>query len=926
MSALIFIPEKARRGGAADAARLGGKAANLARLAALPGIAVPPWFALTAEAYREHIRSSSISPALAAELARRERAPAEAAAQIRALIAETPLPRSVRRALAEACRDRFASDDFLAVRSSAVGEDSASFSCAGQLDSFLYVRGRDAVGDAVRRCWASAFSDRAVAYRRERGLSPVAVAVAVVVQRMVPARAAGVAFTADPVSGDRGVIVVNAAWGLGEGVVQGAFTTDTWRLPKAGGAVSAEIRRKDRRCVFDAARGAGTRVEDVPPDLAERPCLEQRALDALRAAAVEIERAFGAPQDIEFAVADERLFILQARPITTLPPAPSGGERRIWDNSNIVESYAGVTTPLTFSFIRRAYAAVYDQFLAAMGVPPRVRRANADLFDHLLGLARGCVYYNLLNWYALLRFFPGYAYNREFMENMMGVRERLRDDHAERETRLSFVRRYFVELPRLIGVAMRIVVNFLAVDGRMRRFLAEFHRRHARFSALPIERMSPAELMALYREMEERILRRWKPPILSDFYAMIFYGVLRKIIVGWGVDPEGALQNDLLCGDEQIESAQAAIALMEIARSVRADPAARERFRTQSAEMLAANWRAGALPPSARDAFERYLEQFGDRGMNELKLEAPKPREDPSFLFSALKNYVGASDPPDPETMARRQRAAREAAEARAAERLGRARWGWGPRRITVFRWVLRETRRHVRNRENQRMARTRAFSLVRRIFLALGARLESAGALAKADDVFYLTVNEIFDFFEQGGDAARLSAVAAARKTEFEEYRKGPTPPNRFETRGPLNSDGSVPWNPPPAPAETRGIGAGADILRGTPCCGGVVRGPVRVIRSPADDLRLNGEILVAEKTDPGWIPLYPSVSGLLIERGSVLSHSAIVAREMGKPAIVGIEGLTAALRDGDRVEMDGAAGFVRKLSADRSVGGRPT
>jgi len=912
----IVLPDEPA---AREPSAVGHKAAHLARLGAVPGVCVPPWFAVGADAGRAHLAQPDVAAALENALGRMDRGgdPAAAAADARAAILAVPPPPALAAEIAGALAALAGPDEFVAVRSSAVGEDSAEASFAGQLDSFLFVRGAEAVLDAVRRCWASAYTARAVVYRRERGRGGAAVAMGVVVQRMVRADAAGVLFTADPVSGAREVLVVNAAWGLGEGVVGGEFVTDAWRIGKADGTVHAEIRAKDRMIVFDAARGEGTRAVDVPPDRATAPCLSEATLRALRVAALAVEHAFGVPQDIEFATEGERLFILQTRPITTLPAGPEDGPRRVWDNSNIVESYAGVTTPLTFSFIRRAYATVYDQFLEIMGVPARVRRAHARLFDHLLGLIRGCVYYDLLNWYAMLRFLPGYRFNREFMESMMGVRERMADEIGAAASP-SFVRRYFAELPRLLWTAARILVNLASVDRKMRRFLSEFKARHAQWNALPMETMRPDELERVYRDMEEGVLRRWKPPILSDFYAMIFYGLLRKLSASWAADPGGTLANDLLCGDEQIESSAAPVQLMEIARMIRADPRAAERFVRATPEELVAELREGqALPPPAREAFARYLDRFGDRGIGELKLETPKPREYPGFLFSVLRNYVMAAEPPDPGAMVRRQRETRATAEARIAAALGRRRTPVGLRRSTVFRWVLAHARRHIRNRENQRLARTRAFALVRRVFLALGAHLARAGALRTADDVFYLTLEEVFDF--TGGTAvtaARLAELAALRRAEFDEYRCAPPPPARFVTFGAVHIRNNFRPAPAAPVASARPPGDGPDGLRGTPCCGGVVRGRVRVIRAPSDDLTLDGEILVAEKTDPGWIPLYPSVSGLLIERGSVLSHSAIVAREMGKPAIVGIAGLLETLRDGDMVEMDGAAGTVRRIA----------
>lgn len=906
----VFSPQDA---GTLDPSRVGGKAANLARFSVVPEVTCPPWFAVVVEAYRAHLAQPQVEAPLRDALARLE-APncpdvAAAAEAVRAAILAVPLPPEMREDVSRAVAELAKPDEYVAVRSSAVGEDSAQQSFAGQLDSFLFVQGAEAVLAAIRQCWASAFSERAAVYRRANDIGQQATAVAVIVQRMIRSEVSGVIFTADPIAANRAEAMVNATWGLGEGVVQGTVVTDTWHLVKADGTIRGQVRTKDECYVFDEERRGGTKLVAVPPEKAQVPCLDDHSLQRLLETVSVVEHVFGCPQDIEFAFAGGQLYLLQARPITTLPAGPEDGPGRIWDNSNIIESYAGVTTPLTFTFIRRAYAAVYDQFLETMGVPAKVRQANQELFRNMLGLIRGNVYYNLRNWYLLIRFFPGYRYNREFMESMMGVKERWTEE-AETTPPASAPRRYLVELPQLLLLVARSWWNLLTVNRRMQRFLADFNAIHARFRQFEFATMTPHQLIQAFGELEEQVLRRWKPPILSDFFAMVFYGTLRKLLGTWAEDTTGGLANDLMCGDERIESAAAPRLLMEVALMLRADEAVRNRVRTSSPEELVLAWRTGGLPERPTQAIANYLDRFGDRGMNELKLEEPKPRENPAFVFAVLRNYVLADEAPNPAGMAQRQGEVREAAERKVYAALGSQGFLRRISRKGMFAWVLRQARQHVRNRENQRLARTRAFSLVRQIFLGLGTHLVKEGLLHELDDVFYLTVEEVFDFAGGTAVTTSLRELVALRRQEFAAYRNGPTPASRFETWGMVYCRNAF-QGAPTAPIE-----AGGDCLRGTPCCGGVVRGKVRVILSPSDDLALNGEILVAEKTDPGWIPLYPSVSGLLIERGSVLSHSAIVAREMGKPAIVGIAGLAAALHDGDEVEMDGAAGTVRLLN----------
>jgi pyruvate,water dikinase len=297
-----------------------------------------------------------------------------------------------------------------------------------------------------------------------------------------------------------------------------------------------------------------------------------------------------------------------------------------------------------------------------------------------------------------------------------------------------------------------------------------------------------------------------------------------------------------------------------------------------------------------------YLARFGDRCMEELKLETVRLREDPRFLMAMIRAYA-ASGHVDPTGAWERERAIRDQAERTVAGRLG------GPRGM-VFRWVLVRARRRIRDRENLRFERTRVFGVVRRIFLALGRQLAAAGRLGEPRDVFYLTLEELFATFEGTGVTRDLNALARQRRAEFEVYAREPAPPERFETFGPLED-----WTMPAAPAAAA-AGSVAE-LRGTGCCPGVVRAPVRVVRDPRQAGDLGGHILVAERTDPGWTLLFPAVLGLLVQRGSLLSHSAIVAREMGLPCVVGIANLLDTLRDGEEVEMDGTTGLIRRLES---------
>jgi pyruvate,water dikinase len=733
----------------------------------------------------------------------------------------------------------------LAVRSSMAGEDSAGRSFAGQLDSFLNVRGDEALLTSVKACWASAYGERALAYRQHHGLAIENVSLEVVVQEMVPAETSGVVFTADPIARDPRWMVISGVKGLGEALVQGEVAGETWR-----------VNRETGECVGESG------------------ALTHEQIKALVAIAERIEALFGAPQDIEFAWAEGECFILQARPITS--PIPT--ERMLWDNANIIESYSGVTTPLTFSVIRGAYAQVYRQFLALLGV----RHADPNLLRNLLGFYHGQVYYQLLNWYKALALLPAFEHNRRFMEQMMGAKPAAGVEAKPHPGGWLALGTW----------ALRMLYLHSTSERRVQQFLRRFTAVLAGYQAKDLSALSPHQLRAAYLDLEARVLGEWRAPLLTDFFAMIFFGLLRRVSERW-LGPGGAWHNDLLAGDGAIESLEPARRVQALARQARADPSLRAALAHDPAEALR---RIRTEPQFAafNAVLDDYLHRYGDRCMNELKLEEPNLRDDPSRL---IRLVAAAVEHP---VEAPREAHVRSHAEARLARLpLGRR---------LLFRWILRHARRHVRNRENLRFARTRLFGLVRRLINALGQQWAAADVLECADDIYYLTIGEIWDFVEGAAVTQNLRGLAALRRAEYAGHKTAALP-DRFETFG-------VPYLDTPRDGRARPQ-ASADALYGVGCCSGQVRGRARVVWAVDGVSDLQGDILVAERTDPGWVFLFPSASGILVERGSPLSHSAIVAREMGKPIVVNLPDLTARLHTGDEVEMDGGQGVVRILNS---------
>jgi phosphohistidine swiveling domain-containing protein len=874
---------------------IGGKAANLEILSRLPDVRVPPFLVLDASWFRRYA-----APLAGGMDASPPATPILADAQRSRIQSLEPAADLKEWAAVNVARLRGEGHAFLSVRSSALGEDSAEASFAGQFETVLNVPAADpqAVVKAILRCWASVFSDRALAYRSQFKLPTPPMAV--VVQSMVSGEVSGVCFTANPVTRDLGELVVSATWGLGEGIVSGRFEGDEFTLSRETGLYAERVVAKPAR--LGTLSGGGTGEFPVSEEQKGKACLSPGELELLKRGALSIEAHYRQPLDLEFTFQGGRLYFLQARPITVGGKGERArwGRKILWDNSNIVESYNGLTSPFTFSVIAYGYQEVYQQFGRMLGIRPTVQEANQIMLRNYLGLINGRVYYNLMTWYRSFSFLPFFKFTGKAMETMMGVRHGIEIKTLERPKPMT---------PRLMYEGARLVIlvswSMLRAQSRIRAFQERFARKHAEYAATPWDNLAPHRLVEIYEEMLRDFTRRWQAPILADTLAMIFYKSLSILAGKWVAPDDAGFPNDLLSNQGNVESTEPTRKILECFAEIRDDAYLTGAFRATPADGILSLLKDSKAEGARRFIawLDGYLRQYGSRSMNELKLEVPTLEEDPTFIFTTLKNYFSAPDLALA-SLNHSSSALREGAEARADKALR-----GHPFRGILFRWVLKNAGRNIRNREAMRFARSRLYGLMRRLALAYGKHLADAGILEKRDDVFFLSIQEIQAYTEGRALTQDLGAVAAQRKSEYAGFA-AEEPADRFHTVG-------LPYHRHDYAAENAISNSEGNVLKGQSCCAGIRRGKVRVIKSPEDDLRLAGEILAAPRTDPGWIPLYPSISALLIEKGSVLSHSAIVAREMGIPTVVGIENLINRVKDGDMVEVDGGAGTVRILEA---------
>jgi pyruvate,water dikinase len=823
----------------ADLPEAGGKGANLGELrrAHFP---VPDGFVITTAAY-----------ALAAEAAG---VTGETPATARVRLAASPVPAGIADAVGEAYRALGASA--VAVRSSATAEDLPDASFAGQQDTVLGVRGEDAVLDAVRKCWASLWNDRAVAYRQTHDVPARGLRLAVVVQRMVEAQSAGVLFTADPITGRRRRAAIEAVRGLGEQLVSGAVNPDHFLVNTRSGAVLQ--RRGD--------------------------ILSDAQLRELAALGARIEEHFGRPQDIEWAIDREgKLWIVQSRDITTLYPIPATAPQneddlRVYFSANVAQGVFDPFTPMglqTFRLLSSGLA-------AAIGSPVRDPALGASLYAES-GMR---VFIDLT---PVLRD----PFGRELPPRVMSVMEfrskavleKLLEDPRLRP-RGSKSRSRF----RVIGAALHTgapqnaLRALLRPDATRKRLLGELDR------ALADVRIP--EPLAERIDAYEDLILNFPPKYFPRMVGMVIPGVacyaLANRLLGARAKP-GELQT-VLRGLPYNPTTEMDLELWNIARGAREDPASRDALNARSPAELSAQYRARALPPLLQKEMTNFLERYGHRAIAEIDLGVKRWSEDPAHLLGAIANYLKLGD----EAIAPDVQFARGAREAEAMIKTLAARVH-GPQRV-VLRFLLRRVRQLSGLREQPKFQIMRVFALGHALIAPVGADLAKRGLLDTADDVFFLNLPEL----------RRAFAGEDLRKTVMEHREVYRREQGRRHIPRVLLSDGTD--------AETELPASIDGGIRGTPASPGIARGIARVIRSPIGARLEPGEVLVAPSTDPGWTPLFLTAGALVMEMGGMMSHGAVVAREYGIPAVVGVPDATGRIASGEHVTVDGSAGTVAK------------
>uniref|UniRef100_A0AAU2VNA4 Rifampicin phosphotransferase n=1 Tax=Streptomyces sp. NBC_00008 TaxID=2903610 RepID=A0AAU2VNA4_9ACTN len=848
---------------------VGGKGAHLGALSRIEGIRVPDGFCVTTDAFRRIIARAPSIDALLDQLSRLDPDDREAvrtlSAEIRRTIEETPVPDGLATEITRAL-GRLGTGAACAVRSSATAEDLPTASFAGQQDTYLNVVGAAEVIRHVSRCWASLFTERAVVYRRRNGIDHRTVQMAVVVQRMVLPEASGILFTADPVTGDRKTATVDAGFGLGEALVSGLVNPDVFTV-RNGEVVARTIAAKQR--AVHALPGGGTREVEIGPGQQERPALTDEQAVRLVDLGRRIEAHFGRPQDIEWCLADDGFQIVQSRPITTLFPVPEAGDQE--DHVYVSVGHQQMMTdpmkPLGYSMW---------QLTAMVAMHEAGGRLFVDVTQRLASPESRAALLDVMG--------KGDPLVRDALETVL-----------DRDGLLPSAPDAAPDDPSAPGDAVPdgpepdIVPELI---GRSRESVAALER--------DIRTKSGPELFDFLLEAFEEHKR-----VLGD--PLNFRAIMAGMEATWWLNDQllkwlgekNAADTLTLSAPGNITS-EMGLALLDVADVVRPRPEVVAFLRdAESVDDAVFLDELAKVPggPEARDAIEDYLGRYGMRCAGEIDITRPRWSECPTTLAPAILDNVRNFAPGAAE---RRFEQGRQKSLHKERDVLTRLRaLPDGDRKADGAKLMIDRVRAFIGYREYPKYGIVSRYSVYKQALMAEAERLVRAGVLAEKEDAFYLTFHELRDVVRSNEADDRL---IAQRKDAHRSYL-ALTPPRV------LTSDGEA------VSGAYRRDDVPDGALAGLPVSAGTVEGRARVVLDMARADLEAGDILVTAFTDPSWSTLFVGIAGLVTEVGGLMTHGAVIAREYGLPAVVGVAGATGLIRDGQRIRVHGTDGYVELL-----------
>ena len=860
---------------------------SLVRLGRL-GLKVPPGFCITASAFREHLEQNKLFARVKVavnELAKTEsQAKEKILSTIRQAIIEAPLAESLRHEIDEHYNKLAA--DFVAVRSSGTAEDLPGHSFAGQYDTYLGISNSNDCLDAVKKCWASLWTLRASEYREKNGFDHLTINMAVIVQSLIAADTSGVMFTVDPVKDSRSSIVIEACFGLGETLVSGKVTPDRFVVSKNRlKLLSSTISQKKVERIIN--RNSLVEEKIIPDERSSACCLDKKHVVKLAKIARKIETELDSPQDIEWAIHKNKIFLLQSRPITALPPEKSWEDRQIWCCNPAKEVMPDVATPITLSVIDAMLDALFNPLFHLMCM---------DRGSHpLYGLVAGRVYFNANPWGSILR----NLHVTEKIDLMKGTGshkalqkalEALQNASDEDLPDMKFNRlKFYLKIPLIL------IDSLGHTPEKGRRILAKVGAENEKWprinpSSLTIQELTKycREIMNDFNELLSHVLY-----LFSSISAIL---MLDMICDKWFPDGR-AKSGKLLGGMGGMVDATAGLDIWRLASAAHSDNHVKGLILSDN------DWNTieGKLSQTESgreflDHWNQFMLRHGHHCRAELELYNKRWSETPDYILKFIRSHMTQMGEVNPVQNFERAAEQRRQLEKQCRRQLK------NPIKRLIFNHILIRAQTGSVFRENVKSEVIKLLTAKRKMLLEIGKRLRDKDVLENEDDVFFLKYEEI-DPVVNNNAGFDIQKVVRTRRAEYDKNRSITPPDVVF---GKFDPDTYTP--------ET--VDEQAEVLQGFGVSPGVATGKARVIlRADTEEQLLAGEILVAPFTDPGWTPYFVPAAAIVMDEGGIFSHGSIVAREYGLPAVVNVGNATKIIKTGRKIQVDGNLGLVKIL-----------
>jgi len=743
-----------------------------------------------------------------------------------------------------------------AVRSSSCAEDAHDFSMAGQFDTFLNVEA-DNVFQAIKKCWASRFRHPVTAYLEKRDTAGIP-AMGVIIQEQIQPDFSGVLFTMDPVNRSTDYLVIEWVEGLGEKLVSGKVVPEMVRL---------------RRTCQD--------------DTSELPGKLGHHIKELKRLALKAEKMSGQPVDMEWCCRGDDLHILQSRPITGI----FNRETVAWTNANMAENFPFPLAPLAWSTVDAFYYSYMRCALRIFGWNEAELARINGILTSLNGIHCGRIYYNLNSWYRVMHLFPIGKWLAKFLDTYIGQKTAI----PIKKDRSSTVRGPTGNAIELILFWPRLITAFRSAGTRLHDLKPIFFSRRTKWRQMTGKDATQSQALSTFCEILNLVDTKWQGPVCADLKVMISTGLLEVLIERWMTQRVDTAMAELLQGIK-VESTEPVKLICAMARLVSRDSRLARLMEERDYQGLEAS-----LSAEQRSLLDSFMDEFGARCYHDCMLVYPTFEERHDLYWDLVRGYLSVHDQPDTAVYDKEDR------DSRQADTLMARLSTW---QRMIFRRVLASAREAMELRERGRLFQSLLFGELRRVALVLGHHLCKASHIEDPEDIFYLQLPEIEDLIQGKFQFPEtIPQLVELRKEAYSRCSAQHLPELLVLEKGRYCK-----------PAIKFSKSYGTLHMKGLGVSTGRTRGRVRIVLDPASGHNLGkGDILVTTTTDPGWTPLFFIAQGLVLERGGMLSHGAIVAREFGIPAVVDVEGATTRLKDGQLIEIDGYEGTVRLISGKK-------